>query len=112
MNAAQRLCRTLIDELRESLLAEHVADLERYFSERCYAPRTIEKYLSCFAHFARWMSEQRLRLEEPDEDTTARFLDGHLPHCCCPGPVSRTDGDRRAALGHLQTLNPYDHAAV
>ena len=104
MTATRRPCRQPIDELRESPLALHVGAFEAYLNERGYAPSTQRKYISCLAHFARWMGEHQLHAEELDEDVTAQFLDRHLPHCRCPGPVSRTRGDLRAGLGHLLAI--------
>jgi site-specific recombinase XerD len=101
MNAPRRLCRKLIDQLRESPLAAHVDAFERYLCERRYAAVTKEKYIGCLAHFARWMSQRQLDAEHLDEDTVGRFLDGHLPQCRCAGPVSCARGDLQAALGHL-----------
>jgi hypothetical protein len=85
----------------DSNLAPHVDAYLHYLSEHCYAPKTIDTYLRCVAHFAYWMRWRRLAVHRLDEGTVWRFLDEHLPRCDCPTPVCRTRTDLRAALGHL-----------
>ncbi len=83
MNAARRLFRKPIDQLRESPLAANIDAFERYLHERHYASQTLGTYIGGLAHFARWMSQRQLDAEHLDEDTIARFLDVHLPQCRC-----------------------------
>jgi site-specific recombinase XerD len=45
------------DWLLYGQLASHVDTFLHYLSERRYSPHTIDAYLSCIAHFARWMSQ-------------------------------------------------------
>jgi integrase/recombinase XerC len=104
MTVTRQPCRQPIDQLRASPLARHVGAFEQHLHERGYAPSTQRKYISCLAHFACWMGEHQLCVEELDEDARAQFLDRHLPHCSCPEPVSRTRADLRAALGHLLAI--------
>ena len=66
-----------------------------------YAARTVNKYLACIAHFARWMTQSYLAVERIDEVAVEQFLEHHLPHCRCATPVTRVYGDLRAACGHL-----------
>lgn len=66
-----------------------------------HAAHTIRTYLACMAHFARWTTRCRLDICRIDDEAVRRFLDDHLPHCDCAGPVYRVRGDLRAALGHL-----------
>ena len=69
-----------------------------------YASTTVAKYLSNITHFAHWVRGKRLCLSRFDEVSIAEFLDHHIPHCRCVGPIRRDRCDRcdhRAALGHL-----------
>jgi len=104
MTATRRPFRQSIDQLRDSPLAFCVDAFEQHLHEGGYAPTTHRKYIGCLAHFARWMGEHQLSVEELGEDATARFLDEHLPRCRCPGPITRTPRDLRAALGHLLAI--------
>jgi site-specific recombinase XerD len=82
-------------------LAPYVDAFTHYLSERRYAPHTVDTYLSCVAHFARWMNQCGLAPHHLDEDVVRRFLDDHLPRCECARPVLRIHRNLRAALGHL-----------
>ena len=101
MNSTRQFYHKPIDQLRKCPLAVHIDAFERYLRERHYASQTLGKYTGCLAHFSRWMGQCQLDAEHLDEDAIALFLDGHLPQCRCAGPVVRTRGDLRAALGHL-----------
>jgi integrase/recombinase XerC len=101
MNTTRQLHRRPTDWLHEGLLAPYVDAFTHYLSERRYAPHTIDTYLSCIAHFARWMSQCRLDAHCIDEDVVQRFLKNHLPQCACARPVHRTRNNLRAALRHL-----------
>lgn len=85
----------------DSKLSPYVDAFLHYLSERGYAPKTIDTYFGCVAHFAYWMRRRRLAVHRLDEGTVWRFLDEHLPSCDCPTPVCRTRTDLRAALRHL-----------
>ena len=87
--------------LFESQLAPYVDALTQYLTERRYAPHTVDTYLSCVAHFARWINQCRLDIQRIDEDVIRQFLEDHLPRCDCANPVRRTHHDLRAALRHL-----------
>jgi integrase len=82
MTATRRLCRQPIAQLRDSPLALYV-DAFEHLHERSYAPATHPKYISCLTHFARWMGEHQLSVEELDEDATARRADAIVR--CAPG---------------------------
>lgn len=93
--------RPLHVRLAASQFAPHVHTLLDYFSERRYAPHTIDTYLGCIAHFAYWMNRHRLAVRRLDEGVVERFLQEHLPSCECPRPVRRSRIDLSAALGHF-----------
>jgi len=101
MNSTQQFHCGPADWLLYSQLAPHVDAFLHYLSERRYSPHTIDAYLSCIAHFARWMSLCRLDAHRLDEEVVRRFLEDHLPQCDCARPVRRTRSDLRAALRHL-----------
>ena len=101
MSSTRQLFRQPTDWLVASPLAAYVDAFTRYLCERRHASKTIRKYLSCLAHFGRWMSQCQLNIECIDEDLVRRFLDDHLPRCDCARPVLRNRIELRAALGHL-----------
>ena len=101
MSSTRQLFHQPTDWLLASPLAAYVDAFTRYLSERRHASKTIRKYLSCLAHFGRWMSQCQLSIERIDEDLVRRFLDDHLPRCDCARPVLRNRIELRAALGHL-----------
>jgi site-specific recombinase XerD len=101
MNSTRQLHSRPTDWLHEGQLAPYVDAFTHYLFERRYAPHTIDTYLSCIAHFARWMSQCRLDAYCIDEDVVQRFLKNHLPQCACTRPVHRTRNNLRAALRHL-----------
>lgn len=82
-------------------ITPHVDAIKQHFADGRYAMSTVTSYLSDIAHFARWARSKRLRLCRIDEVSVAEFLDQHLPHCRCEGPVRHDRYDHRAALGHL-----------
>ena len=82
-------------------IAPHADAVKQHFADGRYALSTVASYLSNIAHFARWARSKRLRLCRIDEVSVTEFLDQHLPHCRCEGPVRHDRCDHRAALGHL-----------
>ncbi len=101
MGLARRPHCTYADWLTVSPIAPHADAIKQHFANGGYAPVTVASYLSNIAHFARWGRSKRLRLCRIDEAAVAEFLDEHLPHCRCEGPVRHDRCDHRAALGHL-----------
>ena len=101
MDTVHRSRRTNVDWLAEGPIGPYVDAFKQFLSERRYAASTAARYLACITHFAGWARSRRLRLHRIDEVSIARFLDDHLPGCCCAGPTRRDKGDHRAALGHL-----------
>lgn len=79
-------------------LAAYVpAYLERLERGR-YASSTSRRCLNAVAHFAHWMSLCRLPMARIDESRVDQFLQEHLPHCGCRGPVMRHPREAHAAL--------------
>jgi integrase/recombinase XerD len=72
-----------------------------YLRDRRYAKQTQHSYFCAAGHFARWLSLEKVRLPQLDEQVVRRFLSVHLPHCSCPYPVLRTKHEIHAALRHL-----------
>ena len=87
--------------LLESQLAPFIDAFKQHLIEGCYATYTVNTYLSCIAHFAQWLAQCQLDIQQIDEAATREFLDVHLPRCDCVRPVHRVYNDLRAALGHL-----------
>ncbi len=82
-------------------LAPHSGAIQQHLADGRYASSTVASYLSNIAHFAQWIRGKRQRLCRIDEVLVAEFLDLHLPHCRCVGPIRHDRCDHRAALGHL-----------
>lgn len=87
--------------LLKSPLELHIRAFSTHLQDGRYAAKTIKNYVSCIAHFARWMSQVNLPAHLLDEQTVAQFLVHHLPHCDCSPPVMCVHSDLRAALVHL-----------
>jgi site-specific recombinase XerD len=66
-----------------------------------YASNTIDNYLAGLTHFAHWLTESHIDVKSIDERLIQRFLDEHLPSCCCEKPAFSDAKDLHAALGHL-----------
>ena len=82
-------------------IAPHIDSFKQHLADGRYASSTVATYLGNIAHFAQWVRGKRLRLSRIDEGSIAEFLDRHLPHCRCVGPIRHDRCDHRAALGHL-----------
>ncbi|MCM2340310.1 site-specific integrase [Rhodoferax sp.] len=87
--------------LLNSALAPHLESYCAHFRLGRYAATTSAGCVAGLAHFARWMTQCGLAVEQLDERTVEQFLDEHLPCCDCPRPVRRDHGTLRAALGHM-----------
>lgn len=101
MDIAYTARRRKLSWLVDGPIGPHVDAFKQYLTDRGYAAHTRGSYVGCLAHFARWAHHRRLRLRRIDEAAVVEFLDDHLPHCCCAGPVRHDRGDLSAALGHL-----------
>ncbi|QLQ24643.1 MAG: tyrosine-type recombinase/integrase [Dechloromonas sp.] len=90
--------------LLDGPLAAYVsAYLERLERGR-YASSTSRRCLNAVAHFAHWMSLCRLLVARLDESRIDQFLQEHLPHCGCRGPVTRHPREAHAALMPLLAI--------
>ena len=89
------------DWLYESHLASFIDAYKQRLIDGRYATHTVNTYLSCIAHFAQWLIQCHIDIQQIDETTTHEFLDVHLPRCDCAWPVNRVYNDLRAALRHL-----------
>jgi len=73
----------------------------QYLTAHGYAPQTMQFYVGTFAHFSHWLAAVHLDVRAVDEKVIDRFLDRHLPHCCCSEHYRRSLASNSAALGHL-----------
>jgi len=87
--------------LLDSVLAPHIDAFVAHLTDGRYSASASNRYLSCIAHFARWLKQSHIALSKIDEAVIIKFLDEHLPRCDCPAPVARTRRDLRAACNHL-----------
>ncbi len=87
--------------LRCSVLEPHVSGYITYLRAQRYTERTQRGYVYGIAHFAHWLSAQRVSLSSLDEEAIRAFLEDHLPSCGCPYPVRRSIHENRTALRHL-----------
>ena len=87
--------------LMDSVLGPYVLEYCAHLRTGRYAGNTRRVYLLCIAHFACWLTAERLGPSEVDEETGGRFVDDHLPRCDCPPPVRRSPHEIKAALCHL-----------
>ena len=90
--------------LSSSILSAYQDCYVARLHEDRYAHNVIRVYLASVAHFARWLSEQHIGLQSLGEPVLHRFLNEHLPICCCPQPVRRTRYELRTAIRHLLRL--------
>lgn len=101
MNLPKSLHRRFKDRLLNTVLAPHVDAFVEHLSRGRYAPNTVDRYLGCIAHLARWLWMSSVAAENIDEASVIQFLDDHIPGCDCPRPAPRVLCDLRAACGHL-----------
>lgn len=82
----------------QSGMETHAASYRRYLTKRGYSQNTMERYYRGLAHFAHWISGQRIGLREVDDALIGRFLFGHLLHCHCAPKCERTRTNIHAAV--------------
>lgn len=87
--------------LFESPLAPFVDAFMLHLFDCRYASNTIDNYLAGLTHFAHWLTKSHIDVKTIDEGLIQRFLDDHLPSCCCEQPAFSDAKDLHAALGHL-----------
>lgn len=90
--------------LLNSALAPHLESYCAHFSLGRYAATYSVACVAGLAHFARWMTQCGLVVEQLDAHKVEQFLNEHLPCCDCPKPVKRDHGTLRAALGHMRAV--------
>ncbi len=90
--------------LGQSVLTSFVSSYISYLRSQCYTERTQRGYVYGVAHFAHWLSAQRVGLSGLDEEAVRAFLEDHLPGCDCPHPARRSAHENRTALRHLLSL--------
>lgn len=88
-------------QLDDSVLAASRPAYVGYLQSHGYALHTIGHYLASVAHFSRWLSSKRIRLDQIDENLVRQFISVHLPSCDCPGRRKCALNFTRAALKHL-----------
>ncbi|MFA5172717.1 MAG: site-specific integrase [Sulfuriferula sp.] len=87
--------------LFESPLAPFVDAFMLHLFDCRYASNTIDNYLAGLTHFAHWLTQSNIDVKHINEKLIQRFLDDHLPICCCEKPAFTDAKDLHAALGHL-----------
>jgi integrase/recombinase XerD len=87
--------------LAESVLSQSADPFIAYLQQHQFHPGTVQAYVHCIGHFARWLTEERIPLPSIDEVLIERFTTEHLPDCKCPAPCQRTGVGVRASLAHL-----------
>jgi integrase/recombinase XerC len=90
--------------LFESQLSPFVDAFMLHLFDCRYASNTIDNYLAGLTHFAHWLTQGNIDVKNIDEKLIQRFLDDHLPICCCEKPAFTDAKDLHAALGHLLVL--------
>lgn len=90
-----------LEELRATGLGDVAEQLVEHVQRRHVALVSVERYVRSAAHFARWLDRREARASRT---SVQAFLDGHLPRCCCAGPILRHRIGVRAALGHLTVV--------
>ena len=70
--------------LMDSVSDPHVPEYCSYLSARRYAVHTTHIYVYCVAHFAHWLTAERLGLDHIDEEAA-----GASSLTICPGATAR-----------------------
>lgn len=77
---------------------------EDYLRERGYGEGTIHFYLAALAHFAYWITQKRIDVNDVTTGLCEEFANSHLPRCSCPPPRQLQRANVRAALKHLRIV--------
>lgn len=101
MSIVHRSRFTNVNRLTDGPIEPYVDAFKQHLADGRYASSTVASYLSNIAHFTHWVRGKRLSLSRIDEVSITEFLDHHLAHCKCVGPIRHDRCDHRAALGHL-----------
>ena len=77
-----------------------------YLTERGYGTRSIKSYFRSVAHFVHWLTRHQVRASQINEALVNRFLERHLPRCCCHclKRFLRVRCQVRPALKHFLTM--------
>ena len=87
--------------LSGSVLSDTADSYRAYLQRGGYAGPPASAYLHAVGHFAHWLTDKHLTLQQLNESVVHRFVTTHLPTCRCPGRCQRTAITVQAALGHL-----------
>jgi site-specific recombinase XerD len=80
---------------------EFICRFEAYLKNRGHSDSTRQVYLSSAKHFYSWLAETPWNENKISKEIVQHFLEDHLPACCCPGPVSKSLKNIRAALNQV-----------
>jgi site-specific recombinase XerD len=84
--------------LSASELQPHIDRSISYSRECGYSQSTVRVYRNAIAHFAHWMTANKMPLRRLNEQLIERFLSEHLPACRCGALRQRWPHTMRAAL--------------
>lgn len=87
--------------LSTGMLGPSADSYRAYLQRGGYSAPDASAYLHAVGHFAHWLTDERLALQQLDESVVRRFVTTHLPTCRCRGRCQRTAIVVQAALGHL-----------
>lgn len=79
-----------------------------YLKKRGHTHHTRQAYLSSAKHFYSWLKTIPWSGSEISRETVQRFLQEHLPICCCPEPVYKDTKSVKAALNQVLSMQGYD----
>lgn len=87
--------------IRANSIGGEIEQLLQYLVERGHSRQTIHLYVQAAEHFGTWLASLSKREQRVDLVRVAKFLNSHLPVCCCPPPCPTHISSVRAALRHL-----------
>lgn len=99
-----RSSRATQDWFCSSELGSSAESYVQYLLDRGYATSTIGAYVQSVAHFAHWLTLQRLGIAHVNEKLIGGFLDEHLPVCRCAAHCRHARRSAQAALMHMLKL--------
>lgn len=77
-----------------------------YLSARGHSLNTVHQYVFAAEHFGRWLGRRKI-----NRHVVRRFIDRHLPSCCCKTPAPQTSKNVCAALNRLVEMVGADAGA-
>jgi integrase/recombinase XerD len=84
--------------LNASELQPYIDGFISYIGECGYSQSTVRVYRNAIAHFAHWMTANKMPLRRLNEELIERFFSQHLPTCRCGSLRQRSLHTMRAAL--------------